>query len=859
MSWLLSASSFNPSLAWVMNNGGKGFIIVKFPFTLDSGWYHEQDCTRFRSFQHRKERKGLKHEFIALNLIDGSVCRIERMGDPNARLNALDPLGSVAHDIAQCFRPEDLDQAHLDSSELITEVKLPCEFDLLDVLKICRAIHDGEKTSKYTLQVYNCYFFSLAIQACLTRLVAGWEDEQPLRLWLSQVENAVEALTNIDQASMSPSSPFDHQKLFKLCFLLASHHEYNEESLLYELRSRLQSRITTSPKDIQRDLTYRLNDVLWHSAVHSTLSEFIDEEVTDTILDELQERVSEATLGYSRTGNDPLGELKAQSLSIVTELVVLAAGTRREAASASFSTAPNKCLKQKLVNQLSTSSSSSPLLTELSLWGITVFSPYANPIPCVFIDQQLDYELKRLEKLGAIAQEDLEHFTQEARALTGDITAVWNQRPWEIVCYLIKQHVSANMSQGFSLEIPELGLQVYSEGKQRSETISGFQDHILDRIKVHAKVVERFGLGSAASIQIELEDTLSFVWETIREDSSIGSIQKIEQTQETSIINENPMESQDNSNPSISGIQKVEQAQETSITNETLTKSHDNSTPNIIGIQKVAQDTSIANEPLIESYDNSYSRPPISSTPISSGRGRYASKKYVDLIFKASGKYGNWDPPRTVEVGDWGKLDTETGHFVKEGNIFRDPECSALLSDAPDAPLIRKGSTEDVLRITSGAQMELKNDSFTEVGGMGELGVRVSSTWEFTPRNRAAVLTATDAYSNYLEVGVAFPRLRKVRKLEGKAIVTEALHCPAYALLLTEKGKGGKASLTLHTGLSNIPASAGVGAKGGWNYTTETGVWRTAYGYRATLDGEDAVYTPLYGLEKVPRWRVGYR
>ncbi|CAE6438617.1 unnamed protein product [Rhizoctonia solani] len=237
-----------------------------------------------------------------------------------------------------------------------------------------------------------------------------------------------------------------------------------------------------------------------------------------------------------------------------------------------------------------------------------------------------------------------------------------------------------------------------------------------------------------------------------------------------------------------------------------------------------------------------------------------SSKKYVDLIFKASGKYGNWDPPHTVEVGDWGRVDRETGNFVKEGNIFKDSECSALLSDAPDAPLFKKGGLEDVLRVTSGAQMEFKNDLYTEVGGMGELGVRVSGAWEFTPRNRAAVLTATDAYSIYLEVGVVFPRLRKLRKLEGKAIVTEALHCPAYALLLTEKGKGGKASLTLHTGLSDIPVSAGVGAKAGWKFTTESGFWRAACGYGATLDGSDAVYTPLYKLEKVSKgWRVGYR
>ncbi|CAE6427588.1 unnamed protein product [Rhizoctonia solani] len=231
------------------------------------------------------------------------------------------------------------------------------------------------------------------------------------------------------------------------------------------------------------------------------------------------------------------------------------------------------------------------------------------------------------------------------------------------------------------------------------------------------------------------------------------------------------------------------------------------------------------------------------------------SKKYTDLIFKASGKYGNWDPDHTIEVGDWGEVDRDTGKFIRQGNLFRDPECSTLLSDVADARLVKTGSPEDVLRITAGAKMKLNNDLYPEVGAMG-LGVRVSSSWEFTPQNRAAVLTATNAYSNYLKVEAVFPKLRNLRKLGGKAIVTKAVHCPAYALLLTEKGKGGKASLSLHTGTWDV--GAGAGAK--WKFTTESGFWRTACGYRTNLDGKDAVYTPLYKLEKIHRgWWPRYR
>ncbi|KAG8733257.1 hypothetical protein FRC11_007597 [Ceratobasidium sp. 423] len=118
----------------------------------------------------------------------------------------------------------------------------------------------------------------------------------------------------------------------------------------------------------------------------------------------------------------------------------------------------------------------------------------------------------------------------------------------------------------------------------------------------------------------------------------------------------------------------------------------------------------------------------------------------------------------------------------------------------------------------------------------------------------------TDAYTNYLEFGIIFPRLRTLKKLEGKAVVTEALHCPAYALLLTEKGKGGKASLALHTRIAEAGAAADTGASVGWKYTSESGVWRAACGYRRELEGQDAVFTPLYRLKKVARgWRTRYR
>ncbi|CAE6499862.1 unnamed protein product [Rhizoctonia solani] len=285
----LSGSSGNSSLAWSMGNGGKGFVIIKFPLALDNGWYSEQPCTKFRTFQHRKERKGLKHEFVVLKLLDGSVCRVERMGDPDARFNALSPQGSTAQDLAQCFGLEELEAARLGYSDLITEVELPHEFDLMDVLKICRAIQEGEKTRNYTLQVYNCYFFALAIQVCLTRFIAYWEDHGQFTVWLSTVGNAVNALADPIQI-IPPKFPTYYPTVFKLYSTLSSLGGQATFMLMKETKSKLQDQIEAQP-----DMSYRINNLLWHSAIDSSLNEFIEEMVKQGLIAIFRERIAGRT------------------------------------------------------------------------------------------------------------------------------------------------------------------------------------------------------------------------------------------------------------------------------------------------------------------------------------------------------------------------------------------------------------------------------------------------------------------------------------------------------------------------------------------------------------------------------------
>ncbi|CCO33606.1 hypothetical protein BN14_07690 [Rhizoctonia solani AG-1 IB] len=284
----LSAPCGNPLLAWYFGNKGKGYIVIEFPMALESGWYAEQRCTKFRVFQHRKERKGLTHEFIVLKLLDGSVCRIERMGDPKARFEALSPRGSVAQDIAQCFGPEELDQAHLDTSDIIAEVELPCYFDIMDVLKICRAIHEGEKTRNYTLQVYNCYFFAIAIQVCLTRLVAHWEDKELFETWYSHLNQAVQAFVDIDEEHAYPNLLPARPVVFRLYGILEG--DSGSALLVNGMKSKLQALVTRYSGDIHNTMSQRINDLLWYSSIHSSFREFIEQMVKSAMLDVFRER-----------------------------------------------------------------------------------------------------------------------------------------------------------------------------------------------------------------------------------------------------------------------------------------------------------------------------------------------------------------------------------------------------------------------------------------------------------------------------------------------------------------------------------------------------------------------------------------
>ncbi|KAG8727129.1 hypothetical protein FRC11_013864, partial [Ceratobasidium sp. 423] len=96
--------------------------------------------------------------------------------------------------------------------------------------------------------------------------------------------------------------------------------------------------------------------------------------------------------------------------------------------------------------------------------------------------------------------------------------------PWKDISNFIKQHAPSDILTSMEVHKPKVVFcsQSGPEAPSEAKTISAFQGHIVERIKLHAKEVERNWIGSATHIQAKLEDVLSQVWRTIREDTSIS-------------------------------------------------------------------------------------------------------------------------------------------------------------------------------------------------------------------------------------------------------------------------------------------------------------------------------------------------
>ncbi|KAG8734815.1 hypothetical protein FRC10_011399 [Ceratobasidium sp. 414] len=216
-------------------------------------WYDIQPYKYFQKLQYLKERHSVGHEYIVLLLQDEGghatnwFCRLERTADPSQQLASIGDGGTEAFDYIKSSN-DDFQVVTRDSS-LVAEVTLPRAFDLYDVLAICSALSEHERAHRYTLQQFNCYFFSWAIILMLARRAANWES-----IFLGHLGSVKETILR----SLATTDP---TKEAKLALILSAAHDSNpgpeKSSLIEVLTSELSS------EEFAESTTNLLSSMLW--------------------------------------------------------------------------------------------------------------------------------------------------------------------------------------------------------------------------------------------------------------------------------------------------------------------------------------------------------------------------------------------------------------------------------------------------------------------------------------------------------------------------------------------------------------------------------------------------------------------
>lgn len=215
-------------------------------------WYklQSQSSTRFTSIQHRRTLEApFFHEFLLIELTDGSICRVERMGD-GSRTDAVRWIGCTSYDIIQWFTSKDYNASPLSGqpSELITQVDFGRTFDLLDVLAICHSVRLHRRALSYTLQRFNCYFLCWTILTILSRRVAEWEQLMTQEIRGEIVGNVLGDMDRIDLEDAT------HYFAFGICSLIDPGGPSPAASILEPLRSMLDENIrATLQQEVARN------------------------------------------------------------------------------------------------------------------------------------------------------------------------------------------------------------------------------------------------------------------------------------------------------------------------------------------------------------------------------------------------------------------------------------------------------------------------------------------------------------------------------------------------------------------------------------------------------------------------------
>jgi hypothetical protein len=144
----------------------EGVLNLNFPLGWGTGQVHEwylrrMGKTAIKSIEVRKEYDTFQHEYILIRLQDGSILRIDRRPDPSVPIDTIMRKGCDAVDTIS-----ELETANdLAPSRCVVSFRpaLDVRLELLHILMICYAIKNDDHSRRYSLQKFNCHFFSWTI------------------------------------------------------------------------------------------------------------------------------------------------------------------------------------------------------------------------------------------------------------------------------------------------------------------------------------------------------------------------------------------------------------------------------------------------------------------------------------------------------------------------------------------------------------------------------------------------------------------------------------------------------------------------------------------------------------------------
>lgn len=216
------------------------------------------------------------------------------------------------------------------------------------------------------------------------------------------------------------------------------------------------------------------------------------------------------------------------------------------------------------------------------------------------------------------------------------------------------------------------------------------------------------------------------------------------------------------------------------------------------------------------------------------------SRKYIDLILSACGKWANWDPAIPIAaVGDFGTIDKKTGRFEKKGNILNDERFRNITKGSS---VVKPKGTEDPMLVTS------KNARKAELIADASFDAQVTKvlfrgSWSFQDET-GAVLILHRPFQTSLSPDIDIDALVGHELLRGMCIVRDLITCQAYAKYLSSSGGG---SLSLSLGVTGA-LPAGGGGKATWGKSSVSGVF--VAGQPGEDEGEAYPFTPLFTLKK---------